>query len=177
MLDTIDHFPFLASPLLKKWIQYSDNKKGKQPFQIMGVRVAGVLERSKQILLVEHKKAGHSSWLLPGGRIEPGERAADALARELEEELCLQTRVGDLLFVVETVSPGSEWCLQPTYRIETDTIDALAVGDNPRVVGYRFFDCRGLMKTTLYPDLGDELAFYMENGEIPHRYLFKPWVD
>lgn len=143
----------------------------------MSVRVAGVLEISKQILLVEHRKAGHSSWLLPGGRIEPGERAADALARELEEELCLQARVEELLFVVETFSPDSEWHLQPTYRIDTDVIDDLSVGNDPRVVGYRFMDCRGLIKTTLYPDIGDELAFYVENGEIPHRYLFKPWVD
>lgn len=136
-----------------------------------------MLEKSGQILLVEHKKGSHSYWLLPGGHIDPGERAADALARELKEELRLPARIGELLFVVETFSPSSERYIQPTYKIETDVIENIAVGTDPRVVGYRFFDGQGLMKTTLYPDIGDELAFYVENGKIPQRYLFKPWVD
>jgi len=143
----------------------------------MGVRVAGVLERSKQVLLVEHRKNGRSYWLLPGGRIDVGERAAEALSRELEEELRLQVRVGELLFLVETRTPESERFIQPTFRIETDLVDAIAVGRDPRVVGYRFFDSERLRKAVLYPDIGDELACFLENGEFPGRYLYKPWID
>ncbi len=143
----------------------------------MGMRVAGALARSGRVLLVEHRKAERSYWLLPGGRIDAGECAADALKRELREELRLQVRVGELLFVVETRSPRSERFVQPVFRIETDLVDALAVGSDHRVVGYRFFDGEGLKKATLYPDIGEELAFYVENGELPRRYLYKPWVD
>jgi 8-oxo-dGTP diphosphatase len=43
--------------------------------------------RSGQVLLVERAKPPVAGlWSLPGGHIEPGERAADAALRELHEE-------------------------------------------------------------------------------------------
>ena len=39
----------------------------------------------RQILLVDHKKAG--LWLPPGGHIDEGEHPKEAASREMEEEL------------------------------------------------------------------------------------------
>ncbi len=49
----------------------------------LGVRAA-VLDPEKGVLLVRHTYT--HGWFMPGGGVEPGETALEALARELEEE-------------------------------------------------------------------------------------------
>lgn len=50
---------------------------------------AVLLDEADRILLVRFEFPGASRWALPGGGIEVGETAADALRRELAEELGL----------------------------------------------------------------------------------------
>ncbi len=47
------------------------------------------------------KDAG-GKWEFPGGKVEPGESAADALAREIREELSVDIEVGDELTTDDT---------------------------------------------------------------------------
>jgi 8-oxo-dGTP diphosphatase len=69
------------------------------------LRVAAVIVRADQILLVEHRKRGQRYWVLPGGRLEGHETLDAALRRELKEELRLETRIGPLLIVCESLAP------------------------------------------------------------------------
>lgn len=39
-----------------------------------------------EVLVVHETKNGRDRWMLPGGKIEPGERAWEAAVRELKEE-------------------------------------------------------------------------------------------
>jgi ADP-ribose pyrophosphatase YjhB (NUDIX family) len=69
------------------------------------LRVAAIIVREKQILLVEHRKRGQRYWVLPGGRLEGQETLDAALRRELGEELRLEARVGPLVIVCESLAP------------------------------------------------------------------------
>src|ERR1700736_6679189 len=69
------------------------------------LRVAAVIVRQNQILLVEHRKRGQRYWVLPGGRLEGQEPLDPALGRDLKEELGLEARVGPLVIVCESLPP------------------------------------------------------------------------
>ncbi len=59
--------------------------------------VAALIERDGLFLVCQrHADDSHSlKWEFPGGKVEPGESYAEALKRELEEELSIQAVVGD----------------------------------------------------------------------------------
>src|SRR6202171_2839562 len=69
------------------------------------LRVAAIIVRQKQILLVEHRKRGQRYWVLRGGRLEGHETLDAALRRELKEELGLDARVGRLAIVCQSLEP------------------------------------------------------------------------
>jgi ADP-ribose pyrophosphatase YjhB (NUDIX family) len=51
------------------------------------IRVSALLRWEGRILLCRHEKPGKEYWLLPGGGVDAGESLADALHRELLEEV------------------------------------------------------------------------------------------
>ena len=56
---------------------------------------AVVLDDAGRLLLVRRRNApGRGLWSVPGGRVEPGETLAAAVAREVREETGLAVRVG-----------------------------------------------------------------------------------
>lgn len=72
--------------------------------------VGGVARRDDAILLVhEHTLGGEGpdQWVLPGGRVEPGELLDVAVKREVEEETRLTVKsVGSLAFGTQHYAPG-----------------------------------------------------------------------
>lgn len=68
--------------------------------------VCGALVRDGAVLATRRGPAMRHAgrWELPGGKVEPGEDDATALARELHEELKLRVEVGALLG--EAVTPA-----------------------------------------------------------------------
>ncbi|MEO6572926.1 MAG: (deoxy)nucleoside triphosphate pyrophosphohydrolase [Polyangiaceae bacterium] len=58
---------------------------------------AGVIIEGGRVLLSQRKAGAHLAgmWEFPGGKVDEGEDPRDALARELKEELGIDTDVGD----------------------------------------------------------------------------------
>ncbi len=83
------HLPRMSSPL-------------PAPVPCVGV----VCLRGDEVLLIRRgRPPREGEWSLPGGRIEPGERAVDAGLRELREETGVEARIVRLLDVVDGVFP------------------------------------------------------------------------
>jgi 8-oxo-dGTP diphosphatase len=61
----------------------------------MDVVAAIILNQEGQVLLARRPAGKHLAglWEFPGGKIEPGELPAQALVRELEEELSLEVKI------------------------------------------------------------------------------------
>jgi len=63
------------------------------------------LRRDEVLLIRRGKPPRAGEWSLPGGRIEPGERAAEAALRELREETGVEARITGLVDVVDGLFP------------------------------------------------------------------------
>jgi 8-oxo-dGTP diphosphatase len=74
------------------------------PDLIPRAAVSGAIFREGEVLLVRRGRApSEGLWSLPGGHIEAGETAAQALVRELMEETGITARVDDVADVVNVI--------------------------------------------------------------------------
>jgi 8-oxo-dGTP diphosphatase len=80
-----------------------------------GVGCGAAVLRGGRLLLVKRLKppeAGH--WSLPGGKVDFGERAADAAKREILEELGVEIALTRSLGFVEMFADDQHW-VSPIY--------------------------------------------------------------
>jgi len=141
------------------------------------IRVGGYLAVAGKLLMVQQRRADARYWLLPGGGVRFGEPLAQALVREVREELDLRVAVGPLLAIVESISP------EPAYRKHVvhlifDLSAAPEADPRPRdpdVLDARFLDETEIAAADVRPPIGDFLAACLRERPSSPQYLGRRW--
>ncbi len=72
--------------------------------------------RGGEILLIQRATGGYTGlWSLPGGHVEPGERAAEAAAREVLEETGITAQIDGFVDIHEIILRGPSSALTAHY--------------------------------------------------------------
>ena len=103
------------------------------------------------MLAIKINDNGEEFYIMPGGGQNAGELLQDACRREVAEEVGIDVKVGDAVFIIE----GSEG--EPFHRVDIvflceylGTTDAEHHGDNNQT-GYEWLMIETLNKAPLYP--------------------------
>ena len=100
-----------------------------RPVPCAGVVCVRAGPEGPEVLLIRRGKPPRlGEWSLPGGRIEWGERAADAALRELREETAVQAEILGLLDVVDGLF-GERHYVLVDYAVRWTSGDARAGDD------------------------------------------------
>lgn len=102
------------------FIELKKHKKLKIGREVIGVGVGALIfnDENKLLLTLRGKKAKNEvgKWEIPGGAIEFGETLKVGLQREIQEELDIEIRVGEMLQLCDHIIPDEHqhW-VSPTY--------------------------------------------------------------
>lgn len=88
-----------------------------------------LFDAADRVLLIErgHEPA-RGRWSVPGGRVERGERLAEACLRELQAETGLSARLGPLCEVAEYIDAGHHYVILD--YVATDPAGELRAGED-----------------------------------------------
>jgi len=90
---------------------------------ILRIAVAIIRDEDGHVLLV--RKQGTSAFMQPGGKIEDGEHAADALCRELAEELSMVVAPDALIPIGHAVAPAAN---EPDTDVHAEIFEVRTIG-------------------------------------------------
>ena len=135
--------------------------------------VAAVIRRENQIFATQRGYGDYKDWWeFPGGKVEPGETAREALRREIREELDAEIRIDRFLQTVEWDYPGFHltmhcyWCSLATESLHLNEHEAARWLGADELSAVRWLPAdEGLL-----PLIADELRYG------PVDYVI-PWVD
>jgi len=106
-----------------------------------------VFDDAGRVLLVERgKPPGAGLWSIPGGRLEPRETLAQAVAREVREETGLIVEVGGLACVVERMGDDYHFVLLDYFARVTG--GTLAAASDARAARFVAIDEVAALPTT-----------------------------
>ncbi len=95
-------------------------------------------------LLLLRRSDGEDLWGFPGGAMEPGEAAADAVVREVGEEIGLEVEPVELIGVYSSPAyafayPNGDWVQPVTILFECRVLGGELCPDRREILGARYF--------------------------------------
>jgi 8-oxo-dGTP diphosphatase len=140
----------------------SMEKRRAQIDMDFGIRVGAVVARDGALLLVRHQKPDRDPyWVLPGGRLEPGETIPECAEREVAEETGLPARFLGVLYVSEFLREGRH-TVDITVRRAAEGDEEARLGTDPEVTPGSEPTLRELR--------------WVEVGELQEIELLPPWI-
>lgn len=77
--------------------------RGDEPI-VPRAAVSAAIFRNGRVLLIQRRRPPSADlWSLPGGHIEPGETALDAIHRELREETAISARIVEIAGIKDVI--------------------------------------------------------------------------
>ena len=151
------------------------------------VRVGGLVLVEGRVLLLRQERGEEDYWMLPGGGVRMGETLADALRREVREEVGLEIAVGRPLALLESISPDLEAYSKHVVHVilagevsgaeladATVAPFALAVHDS-RVLAARLFAPGEIEPLAMRPPIHDLLLDCFKRLPTAMVYLGSRW--
>jgi 8-oxo-dGTP diphosphatase len=98
------------------------------------IRVYGILSDSEGRILISHERIKNQACVkFPGGGLEYGEGLKDGLMREFQEELSLNVRVDELLFItdffIQSAFKSEDQIVSVYYSVSADALDSISTAD------------------------------------------------
>jgi 8-oxo-dGTP diphosphatase len=144
------------------------------------VRVGALIITGDGLLLVRQRRLDSEYWLLPGGGVHFGESLADALRRELREELCLEIEPGRPLALAEAISDDmTSYPKHVVHVIVQATLADVAaperLGGDAAVLEARFFSRAAVRELAIRPPITPFLDACFDALPTAMEYLGVVW--
>jgi len=144
------------------------------PAKDLRIRVAGILLRGDEILLIAHKKNNDIYWLLPGGGVDYGESLEEALVREFQEELNITVHVNDVAIISDSIDPSGGRHVVNICFYCTHSDGDFFLGEDKRLYDFRFFNQTEIENIDIFPPINKNLKSIIE-GDSKVKYIGKLW--
>ena len=141
---------------------------GARVFDAPRIRVAGLMIHDDRVVVVRHRAGSFTYHLLPGGGVGYRETLEEALVRDILEETGFKARVGELLYVNDTIDPcGRRHVVNITFRAEIagGKVTESPVDDN--VEGVEFIDLDRLCSLDLRPPMARAIVEAVRGRSSP----------